>query len=329
MSVELPAGTVLRERYRVVSLIGQGGMGAVYLTEDVRLPGRRCAVKEIQLPLGMTERAIAQAREQFHREASVLARLDHAHLPKVSDYFDVDGRDYLVMDYVPGTDLLDIVREARRKGRHLPEPQVLRWVDQLCDALSYLHRQDPPVLHRDIKPANIKLTPEGDVKLVDFGLVKPMDPDDVSTFTGLRGVGSIPYTPLEQYGEVADHTDVRSDLYALGATLYHLLTGSEPPSAQEVFLNPDLLVPPRRANPDISPATEGAILAVMAPHPGNRPPTVDAWLHLLRSGEPIATPSRPAPRPLLWARVWRESWWLLLLGLLLTALVLYLTFRPV
>ena len=340
----LVTGTVLHERYRVVSLIGQGGMGAVYLTEDTRLPGRRCAVKEIRLPPGMTESAVAQAREQFHREAVMLARLDHAHLPKVSDFFHVDGRDYLVMDYVPGSDLLSIVRDARRKGRFLPEAQVLRWVDQLCDALSYLHRQDPPVLHRDIKPANIKLTPQGDCKLVDFGLVKPMDPDDVSTFTGLRGVGSIPYTPLEQYGEISDHTDVRSDLYALGATLYHLLTGNEPPSAQDLFLHPDGLVPPSRIHPQLSPATEGAILAAMAPHPGNRPPTVDAWLHLLRSGEPVSVPGLsfwarvPAPGPSFWSRVpasgltfwgrvWRESGWLLVLGVLLTGLVLYLTFR--
>jgi serine/threonine protein kinase len=324
MPGDLAVGTLLRERYRVVSLIGQGGMGAVYLTDDIRLPGRRCALKEIRLPSEMSPQTETQAREQFHREASILARLDHPNLPKVSDFFTVDGRDYLVMDYVPGTDLLEVVREARRKGRFLPESQVLRWTEQLVDALSYLHRQDPPVLHRDIKPANIKLTPEGDCKLVDFGLVKPMDPDDVSTFTGLRGVGSIPYTPLEQYGEFSDHTDVRSDLYALGATLYHLLTGNEPPSAQEVFLNPDALVPPRRVNAQISPPTEGAILAAMGPHPGNRPPTVDAWLHLLRSGEPLPTPT---PGPSLWGRVWRDSGWLLVLGVLLTALVLYLTFR--
>jgi serine/threonine protein kinase len=320
---ELPVGTLLRERYRIVSLIGQGGMGAVYLTDDTRLPGRRCALKEIRLPVGMSPDAEAQAREQFHREASILARLDHPNLPKVSDFFFSD-RDYLVMDYVPGTDLLQVIREARRKGRFLPEDQVLRWIEQLVDALSYLHRQEPPVLHRDVKPANVKLTPEGDVKLVDFGLVKPMDPDDVSTFTGLRGVGSIPYTPLEQYGEFSDHTDVRSDLYALGATLYHLLTGNEPPSAQEIFLDPDLLVPPRRVNSQISVATEGAILAAMGPHPGNRPPTVDAWFHLLRSGEPAAA---PASKQSIWGEVWRDNGWLVLISLLLTALVLYLTFR--
>ena len=333
MSAELLVGTLLRERYRVVSLIGRGGMGAVYLTDDTRLTGRRCAVKEIHLPAGMVSEAEAQAREQFHREASTLARLDHPNLPQVSDFFTVGGCDYLVMDYVPGTDLLQVVREARRKGRFLPEQEVLRWTEQLCNALGYLHRQDPPVLHRDIKPANIKLTPEGDIKLVDFGLVKPMDPDDVSTFTGLRGVGSIPYTPLEQYGEFSDHTDVRSDLYALGATLYHLLTGNEPPSAQDIFLRPDALIPLRRVNNRISLSTEGAILAAMGAHPGNRPPTVEAWRRLLRS-EPAAlhTPASLALeevpiRHSLWAQVWGESGWLIVLGALLTALVFYLTFR--
>jgi serine/threonine protein kinase len=348
MTEDLAAGTLLRERYRVVSLIGQGGMGAVYLTEDIRLPGRRCAVKEIRLPPAMSEEAIAQARAQFHREANILAQLDHPNLPRVSDFFSVEGRDYLVMDYVPGPDLLQVVREARRKGRFLPEAEVLRWADQLCAALSYMHRQDPPVLHRDVKPANVKLTPEGDVKLVDLGLVKPMDPQEVSTFTGLRGVGSVPYTPLEQYGEIADHTDVRSDLYSLGATFYHLLTNEEPPSAQEIFLREDVLLPPRQIRPDLSPAVEGAILAAMAPHPGNRPPTVDAWLRLLHaseSAEPGALPLRRAhvaaggsavvgnrvadqgSAGSFWVQLWHDSGWLIVIAFALTVLVLYLTFR--
>jgi serine/threonine-protein kinase len=351
---ELPVGTVLRDRYQIISLIGRGGMGAVYLTEDTRLPGRRCAVKEIRLPPDLVagadpSGAMQRAREQFRREAIVLARLDHPNLPKVSDFFatapqlpgdppgtgmPADERDYLVMDYVPGTDLLHVVREARRKGRFLPEAQVLAWIEQVCDVLAYLHRQEPPVLHRDVKPANIKLTPEGDIKLVDFGLVKPMDVPSETTFTGLRGVGSVPYTPLEQYGDFADHTDARSDLYALGATTYHLLTSSEPPSAQEVFVNPDVLVSPRQVNPDVSPGTEGAILAAMGPHPGDRPPTVDAWRRLLRSVPPSgvgasrAHPLDPLPSARSpWAQAWRENGWLVVTSVLLTALVLYLTFR--
>jgi serine/threonine protein kinase len=336
MSLELESGALLHDRYRIVSLIGQGGMGAVYLCQDVRLPGRSCAVKEIRLPLGLSpdsgkgesgqgEKAV---RAQFHREASTLARLDHPNLPKVSDFFSVEDRDYLVMDYVPGTDLLEVVREARRKGRALPEAQVLGWMEQLCDALSYLHRRDPPVLHRDVKPANVKLTPEGTIKLVDFGLVRPLDAGRETTFTGLRGMGSLPYTPLEQYGEVADHTDVRSDIYALGATLYHLLTGSEPPSAQEVFLRSEALVPPRRLNPELSTVTEGVILAAMASHPSGRPPTVEVFWRLLSAPE---TPGRAdgagRSRSVGQASVWRGNAWLIVLCLAVTALVLYLTFR--
>ncbi len=313
-------GYQVSERYKIIAPIGQGGMGAVYLTDDMRLPGRRCALKEIRLPPGMSAEAQQQAREQFHREASTLARLDHPNLPRVSDFFSSGDRDYLVMDYVPGSDLLQIVREARRKNRFLPESQVVGWIEQLSDALTYLHRQSPPVLHRDIKPENIKLTPEGDIKLVDFGLVKPVDPDDLSTMTGLRGVGSLPYTPLEQYGDTADHTDARSDLYALGATMYHLLTGATPPSAQEIFLNAAILVPPRQLNPGISASVEGAILAAMSPHPGDRPPSVDVWRRLL-----YAASSTERARP-LWAQVWFENAWLIIASVLLTALVIYLTF---
>ncbi len=338
MFTELSVDTLLRERYKILAPIGQGGQGAVYLTDDVRLPGRRCAVKEICLPPEMPPQAEQQAREQFHREASLLARLDHPNLPRVSDFFSVEGRDYLVMDYVPGNNLLQIVREARRKSRFLPEPQVLSWIEQLCDALSYLHRQDPPVIHRDIKPENIKLTPEGDIKLVDFGLVKPLSPDDTSTITGLRGMGSLPYTPLEQYGDAQDHTDARSDLYALGATLYQLLTGNAPPSAQEIFLNFAALIRPREINPAITPAVEGAILAAMSPHPGARPPTVEVWQRLLvvnpiaamnaaaHSTEP-SSPALPVAPISPWKQALLDNIWLIVLGLILTTVVLYLTFR--
>src|SRR5512135_152569 len=123
-------GTVLRSRYRVVSSIGQGGMGAVYEAEDVRLAGRRCALKEVKLDPNMTLEARRQAQEQFYREASVLARLDHPTLPKVSDYFSEDDIDFLVMDFVPGRDLKDIMNEARRAGKFLDESEVLNWTAQ-------------------------------------------------------------------------------------------------------------------------------------------------------------------------------------------------------
>jgi len=174
----LQTGTVLRSRYKIVQAIGQGGMGAVYEAEDAVLAGRTCAIKEVRLDSDMTLEARRQAQEQFYREASVLARLDHPTLPKVSDYFSEADLDYLVMDYVPGRDLKDIMNEARRASIFLDESDVLNWSAQLCDALIYLHCQDPVILHRDIKPSNIKLTPRGTLKLVDFGLVKLLQPEN-------------------------------------------------------------------------------------------------------------------------------------------------------
>ncbi len=274
MPAPFAVGTVLRSRYKILELIGQGGMGAVYKAEDLRLAGRLCAVKEILPNLGGFPEDMQQMQDQFYREASVLARLDHPNLPKVSDYFTENGRELLVMDYVPGRDLKELVDEARRREKFLTEREVLDWAAQLCDALSYLHSQEPPVLHRDIKPSNIKLTPRGTIKLVDFGLVKVLAPDDSRTITVVQGRGTVQYTPLEQYGGDTGHTDVRSDIYSLGATLYHLLTGTPPADAKQRFLKPGALVPPRQINPRISPRTERAILHAIAMHPDERPATV-------------------------------------------------------
>jgi len=249
-------------------------MGAIYLTKDLRLEGRQCAVKEVILQPIFDASTQAQARAQFHREASVLARLDHPNLPKVSDYFSEEGRDYLVMDYVPGEDLRQVIRRAREGGHFLEERQVLAWTEQICDALEYLHSQDQPVLHRDIKPANLKLTPEGRIKLVDFGLVKLLAPDESRTVTILQGRGTVQYTPLEQYGGDMGHTDVRSDIYSLGATLYHLLTNQPPLDAKQRFLHPGTLAAPRELNPSLSPTTERAVLSALAMHPDQRPASV-------------------------------------------------------
>lgn len=282
----LQPGTVLRGRYTITGLIGQGGMGAVYLADDLRLEGRKTAIKEVGLDsYGAPDDPMTQqAREQFHREASVLARLDHPNLPKVSDFFYEDGRDYLVMDFVPGRDLREILEVARAEGKFLPEPQVLGWAAQIGEALTYLHRQSPPVLHRDIKPSNLKLTPEGRIKLVDFGLVKIMVSDDDRTVTVLQGRGTAAYTPLEQYGGDAGHTDSRSDIYSLAATLYHLLTGELPADAKERFLRPQALRRPREFNPAISPQTEEGLLWGLATHPAARPSTIADLLSALKQG---------------------------------------------
>lgn len=266
-------------------------MGAVYRAEDLLLEGRICAVKEVRADPDATPEALAQAQEQFRREASTLARLDHPNLPKVSDTFTESEREYLVMDFVGGQDLRYLMEEKRRREEFLDEDQVLRWAEQLCGALEYLHSQTPPVLHRDIKPANIKLTPGGLIKLVDFGLVKLLATDESRTVTVLQGRGTVAYTPLEQYGGDTGHTDVRSDIYSLGATLYHLLTNQPPADAKQRFLTPHVLVPPRAINSRISPTTEQAILTAIAMHPDQRPPNVAAFRELLHASS--------LPKPLL------------------------------
>lgn len=275
--------TLLRERYHILDIVGQGGMGSIYRAEDSRLVGRICAIKEVQIdPIG-TPAHQKQAREQFHREASILARLDHPNLPKVSDFFHQEGRDFLVMDFVPGRDLRQLVDEAKANNTFLPSGQVLGWAAQLCDALSYLHSQEPQVLHRDVKPSNIKLTPDGLIKLVDFGLVKVMLPDDLRTITIVQGRGTAHYTPLEQYGADTAHTDPRSDIYAMGATLYQLLTNEAPAEAKQRFLHPQSLKPVRDLNPDVSRRVERAIHWALAMHPDDRPPDMSTFCEALLS----------------------------------------------
>jgi len=274
-------------------------MGSIYLAEDMRLEGRLCALKEVEHDRTLPVDLIKQARDQFLREATVLARLDHPNLPKVSDFFSSGGRDYLVMDFVPGNDLRTLMVEARQRKSFLPERDVLGWANQLADALTYLHSQNPPILHRDIKPGNLKLTPNGLVKLVDFGLVKILASDDV-TITILQGRGTALYTPLEQYGGDTGHTDARSDIYAFGATLYHLLTNTSPVEARERFLDPDKLVPPRNLNPDISLRTERALLWAMNLHPEERPQDIEAFRQaLMGDWNPVTRPRAPLPTPSL------------------------------
>jgi serine/threonine-protein kinase len=297
MPTPLKIGEILRSRYKIRRVIGHGGMGSIYLADDLRLEGRQCALKEVEHDRSLPSDMLRQTRDQFQREATVLARLDHPNLPKVSDFFSVGGRDYLAMDFIPGKDLRTLMVEARQNGTFLPEQDVLAWASQLADALTYLHNQKPMILHRDIKPSNLKLTPAGLLKLVDFGLVKVVASDEI-TITILQGRGTALYTPLEQYGGDAGHTDVRSDVYAFGATLYHLLTNSPPPEARERFLHPDSLIPPRQANPSLSARTERAILWAMALHPDDRPQDVEAFRQaLLGNWTPPIKPMKSLPNP--------------------------------
>lgn len=329
MPLALKAGEILRGRYRISRIIGQGGMGSIYLADDTRLQGRQCAVKEVEHDKTLPSELVRQARDQFEREATVLARLDHPNLPKVSDYFSIGPRDYLVMDFVPGKDLRTLMIEARQAGTFLAEQDVLVWANQLADAISYLHSQTPPILHRDIKPGNLKITPSNLLKLVDFGLVKLAAPGEV-TITILQGRGTALYTPLEQYGGDSSHTDTRSDIYSFGSTLYHILTNSTPMDARERFLHPDTLIPPRQINPSISPRTERAILWAIGLHPDDRPQTVEEFRQALLGDEMIISRPRvttPIPKPIDYLKMEPEKY-LVWSVLILAGISLLVTILP-
>ena len=249
----LADGQVIQHRYRIVSLLGQGGMGAIYHAWDTRL-SIPVAIKEMRPQPGMDPSLLDQLRQQFQQEAVVVARLHHAHLVRVTDFFEESGNAYLVMGFVEGENLAHCIK---REGA-LPEAQVLEWAEQLLYALAYCHTRG--VIHRDVKPQNVIIRPDGQAVLVDFGLMKLWDPGDPHTRTAMRGMGTPEYAPPEQYDAQIGHTDHRSDIYSLGATLYHALTGQAPPTATMRIANPGKFQPPRAINPRISPRAEAAVL---------------------------------------------------------------------
>ena len=214
----LLSDTIVQGRYRIVRKLGRGGMGAVYEAVDQRL-GITVALKE-------TLSAEPSLRKQFEHEARLLASLQHPALPRVTDHFVEGNRAFLVMQFIAGTDLARII--AHQPGP-FPRDQVIAWADQLLDALIYLHSHDRQVIHRDIKPHNLKLTANNQIALLDFGLAKARRIDASATASQSFFGYTRQYSPLEQIED--RRTDPRSDIYALGATLYHLLTGIKPPDA--------------------------------------------------------------------------------------------------
>jgi serine/threonine protein kinase len=277
----LSTGSVLQNRYRIAALLGQGGMGTVYRAWDTRLD-KPVAIKElISLP-GLDAATVDDVRAQFRREAVVLARLAHPNLVPVTDYFGESGNDYLVMAYVDGESLAH--RIAREGG--LPEGQVLAWAHQLLDALAYCHRHG--VIHRDIKPQNVVITSEENAILVDFGLVKLWDSADPRTRTRLQGMGTPEYAPPEQWGVLGHHTDARSDLYSLGATLYHALTGQVPPTVTERTAYPRAFRAPQELAAGLTAQTDAAIQKAMTLAQDQR------WA----SAEEMASALRSTPDPL-------------------------------
>jgi eukaryotic-like serine/threonine-protein kinase len=268
----LTPGDLLHTRYRIIGIIGKGGMGAVYRGEDAVLLVP-VAIKENLNPL-------PQAVKQFKREALLLASLRHPNLPRVTDHFIEGDLQYLIMDYVPGDDLKTILEQQGA----IPESQVMSWCGEICDALTYLHSQRPPVTHRDIKPANIKITPEGKPVLVDFGIAKASEAGGVTT-TGARSL-TPGFAPPEQYG--SSPTDSRTDQYSLAATLYDLLTGQIPPDSLDRTLSQAPLKSIRELNPKLSPAVDRAILKAMSLSPSDRFGSVKDFLAALKGEIPVS-----------------------------------------
>src|SRR5579871_4048853 len=214
----LPSGTVLKGRYRVERVLGNGGFGHVYLAIDLQT-GQQYAVKEY-LVTGSSGKA------QLEHESRVLSQLHHPNLPAFQDAFDERGRYYVVLGYIEGRDLTDCIRASRR-GETVSIERILNWLISICDAVTFLHSQFPPIIHRDIKPDNIRIMPGGTAMLVDLGNAKAAD--GARTLLFIRHQGTPGYAPLEQYPG-GTGTDSRSDVYALGGTLFFALTAHEPPS---------------------------------------------------------------------------------------------------
>ncbi len=278
---QLPPNTTLRDRYLILRRLAVGGMGAVYEASDL-INGKRWAVKEMsESSLLPDERD--QAISDFQREATILRTLDHPNLPKVADLFNIGGRYYLVMEFVAGRTLQQVIDDA---------PNPLDWkrvqpiATQLCDVLAYLHGQQPPIIYRDLKPGNIMLVRDGkgneQVKLIDFGIARFHQPGktrDTTTF------GTAGYAPPEQYGR--DQTDARSDIYALGATLHHLLTRRDP------GLNPFNFGPIRDVNPSVPAEVEKAILKATSTEAAARWPDANSFKAAMLGRAETKTQAKP------------------------------------
>ena len=251
----LMVNEMIHNRYRIISQLGKGGMGAVYEAHD-NVFDTTIALKEILIDLSRntTPAQREMLKLAFEREGKILAKINHESFPHVRDYFQDNDRQFLVMELVDGDDFGALLE---KRGEPFPVADTMRWAEQLLDALDYLHNLNPPVIHRDIKPQNLKLTTRGKVKLLDFGIAKGNESQKNTTITNQTFVAAtLHYSPLEQIYRVLDSTfreviayqfkeqageimaqnaDARSDIYALGATFYHLLTNTLPIDALKAF----------------------------------------------------------------------------------------------
>ncbi len=284
--MSLPNGAILDNRYRILELLGEGGMGSVYKAENQRMPGPLWAIKELLIEAFADPRELREAVDRFEKESTLMGQLTilpHPRLPRVIDRFTENGRYYFVMEFVPGKSLDRILEEAKAP---LPEQQVVNWAIQVCEALSFIHSQTPPVILRDLKPGNIMITPQGEVKLIDFGIARIWKPGQKSNTENL---GTMTYASPEHLGQTGQ-TDARSDIYSLGATMAHLLTNEEP--------TPLDTPPPgslRARNPAISQRVEEIVIKAMQLDPNRRFQSASAMQTALQSC--LSTPAAASNHP--------------------------------
>ena len=296
-SLSLQIGSLLQDRYEIIDVLGIGGMSTVYLARDRRFARatKYCAVKE------MSDQARDQGTRRLHfstfeREANVLASLNHPAIPKVYDFFTENYRIYLVMEYIRGKNLEQLLKET---NAFFPQEQVIDWAIRLCDVLIYLHSQEPnPIVFRDMKPANVMLTEGQRLVLIDFGIARVFQAGIKGTMIGTEG-----YSPPEQYKGLVTPA---ADVYALGATLHHLLTRRDPRLETPFTFHER---PPRSINPAISPELEACVMKALAYDLEDRYHSAaemkmallelvqTSHLDLSRYGRDWATPTTPAPVP--------------------------------
>jgi len=279
----LASGTVLAGRYRLLARLGEGGMGSVYKVEDVTHPGRFLALKELLDDATLPPEERAAAVKRFDDEIALLRRLHHPRIPSFEGHFLERDQHYFLMELIAGVTLEDL---QTQRHSPLPEYDVLSWMCDVCDVLSYLHAQHPPVIVRDLKPGNIMVTPDGDVFLIDFGIARTYKAGKQGNTENL---GTAIYASPEHHGH--GQTDARSDIYSLGATMYHLLTNVEP-APMETPLPGSL----RRHASGVSEATERLIIRAMELDPARRFPDTEAMRQAMRQAMLTLPPAAQASR---------------------------------
>jgi tetratricopeptide (TPR) repeat protein len=306
----LPIGTILDRKFRIVQVLGEGGMGTVYKVELVDRPGYFRAVKELLINPHTSEEERKSAIERFDKEIDLLFSLKHPRIPTFMVSFQERGNYYFVMEFVPGQSL---DRKLEDNKGPLNEMDVIKWMMQVCEALSYIHSFNPPIILRDLKPGNVMVTPSGDVQLIDFGIARRFDPNKR---TNTENLGTISYASPEHLGSLTSpgqrrsaqnpgklvQTDARSDIYSLGATMYHLLTNYEPDPIQTPATGSILAKNPRlrtvRANNTLVCPIEQVIIKAMQQNPAQRFQNAEAMRtalqHCLPNYAPPTTVQIPA-----------------------------------